>query len=321
MPNRFDAKLADSDRQPLTSLEPVTLQVNVGKLCNQACRHCHVDAGPHQLGSDVNMSEEVADAVVAALRSGVVRVLDLTGGAPEMNPHFRRLVREARDAGVHVMDRCNLSILFEPGQEDLAEFLAENRVEVVASLPFYRRDRTDRQRGTGVFDRSIDAIRRLNGLGYANGSGLPLNLVYNPVGAYLPADQSALEADYRRELRRLFDVTFDHLYCITNMPIARFLDWLRRSGQEDAYMQRLLDAFNPSAVEGVMCRSMVSVGPDGALYDCDFNQMLGMPLHREAPRNIRDFTVEGLTGRTIVTGDHCLGCTAGAGSSCGGTTA
>ena len=322
MVNRFDEKLRAHDLDPLRAVEVTTLQVNVGKLCNQACRHCHVDAGPHQTGADVNMGVEVVEHVVRALREGDIRTVDLTGGAPELNPHFRRLVRKARALGVHVIDRCNLSVLFVPGQEDLAAFLAEQEVEVVASLPFYSKDRTDRQRGSGVFDKSIEALRLLNSLGYGDGrSGLLLNLVYNPVGAYLPADQAQLEADYKRELDRLFGIRFDHLYCITNMPIARFLGWLRRSGNEERYMQTLLDAFNPLAAETVMCRNLISIGPDGTIYDCDFNQMLGLPVTGAAPRNIRGFDIHSLARRQIVTGDHCLGCTAGAGSSCGGAVA
>ena len=322
MINRFNEKLRAHDLDLLRAVEVTTLQVNLGKLCNQACRHCHVDAGPHQTGDDVNMSAAVVEHVVRALREGDIRTVDLTGGAPELNPHFRRLVRKARALGVHVIDRCNLSVLLVPGQEDLAAFLAEQEVEVVASLPFYSKDRTDRQRGSGVFDKSIEALRLLNSLGYGDGrSGLLLNLVYNPVGAYLPADQAQLEADYKRELDRLFGIRFDHLYCITNMPIARFLGWLRRSGNEERYMQTLLDAFNPLAAETVMCRNLISIGPDGTIYDCDFNQMLGLPVTGPAPRNIRGFDIQSLARRQIVTGDHCLGCTAGAGSSCGGAIA
>ncbi len=320
--NSFDKKLRAHDLDPLRAVDVTTLQVNVGKLCNQACRHCHVDAGPHQTGADVNMGVEVVEHVVGALRQGDIRTVDLTGGAPELNPHFRSLVRRARALDVHVIDRCNLSVLFVPGQEDLAAFLAEQEVEVVASLPFYSKDRTDRQRGSGVFDKSIEALRLLNSLGYGDGrSGLLLNLVYNPVGAYLPADQAQLEADYKRELDRLFGIRFDHLYCITNMPIARFLGWLRRSGNEEHYMQTLLDAFNPLAAETVMCRNLISIGPDGTIYDCDFNQMLDLPVAGVAPRNIRGFDIHSLARRQIVTGDHCLGCTAGAGSSCGGAVA
>ena len=318
--NRFDDKLAEHGLQPLRAARVTTLQVNVGKLCNQACRHCHVDAGPHQTGAEVNMDRATIDRVVEVLQGGGFDLLDLTGGAPELNPNFRHLVEQARALGVRVMDRCNLSVLFEPGQEGLAGFLAEHRVEITASLPFYHRDRTDRQRGTGVFDKSIEGLRLLNGLGYGSGDGHVLNLVYNPVGAYLPADQHELEADYRHELDRLFDVRFDHLFCITNMPIARFSRWLRESGNEEGYLQTLLAAFNPSALPGVMCRDLVSIGPDGAIYDCDFNQMVGLRVEPDAPQNLWDFDRDALSRRQVVTGEHCLGCTAGAGSSCGGET-
>ncbi len=318
----FEATLAGHNLGPLVAGGLSTLQVNVGKLCNQACGHCHVDAGPHQTGADVNMGAAIADKVIDVLGLGGFELLDLTGGSPELNPHFRRLVRAARKHDVRVMDRCNLSILFEPGQEDLAQFLADNQVEITASLPFYHKDRTDRQRGAGVFDKSIEALRLLNDLGYGDPDGtLVLNLVYNPVGAYLPGNQAQLEADYKRELKRLFGIRFDQLFCITNMPIARFLDWLRRSGNEERYMQTLLDAFNPTAVPGLMCRDLISIGPDGAIYDCDFNQMLDLRVHHRVPGNIRDFDRQALATRRIFTGQHCLGCTAGAGSSCGGTSA
>ena len=315
----FDSQLAHHGLAPLQAEGITTLQVNVGKLCNQTCKHCHVDAGPHQTAADVNMGAEVADKVIEVLAGGGFELLDLTGGAPELNPHFRKLVREARGLNVRVMDRCNLSVLFEEGQEDLAGFLADSGVEVTASLPFYHAGPTDRQRGSGVFDKSIEALRQLNGLGYGHGT-LGLNLVYNPVGAYLPGNQAELQADYKRELDRLFGIRFDNLFCITNMPIARFLDWLRHSGNEESYRQTLLESFNPAAVPGLMCRSLISIGPDGTIYDCDFNQMLDLPVHQGVPRNLRDFDRAALASRAIVTGRHCLGCTAGSGSSCGGTT-
>lgn len=321
--NAFDEQLTAHGLAPLHAREVTTLQVNLGRLCNQACRHCHVDAGPQRTGPAENMNEATAASVMKVLREGVARgllaTLDLTGGAPELNPSFRRLVREGRALGLRVIDRCNLSVLFEPGQEDLADFLAAHRVEITASLPFYARERTDRQRGAGVFDRSIEALRLLNGLGYGAGdSGLVLNLVYNPAGAYLPGDQTQLEADYRRELDRRFGVRFDRLLCLTNMPIRRFRDWLIRSGNEARYLKTLREAFNPVAAGEVMCRSLISVAPDGSLHDCDFNQMLDLGLEAGAPGHVADFDWDVLARRRIVTGEHCLGCTAGAGSSCGG---
>lgn len=319
MPNPFDNALANQGIPSLTAGTIDTLQVNLGKLCNQACKHCHVDAGPHQTGGDVNMGAETVDVVLRVLEEASVKNLDLTGGAPELNPHFRRLVTEARDLGVHVMDRCNLSVLFEPGQEDLAEFLRDFGVEVVASLPFYKKDRTDRQRGTGVFDKSIAGLQELNRLGYGQTDELQLNLVFNPVGAFLPGAQAGLQTSYKKELREHFGIEFHNLFCITNMPIARFAEWLRRSGNYEGYMETLVQGFNPTAVAGLMCRSLISVGPDGSMYDCDFNQMLGLSVEEGAPRNIRDFDLRELSARRIVTGEHCLGCTAGAGSSCGGT--
>ena len=317
--NDFDRQLASHSLSPLHAARVDTLQVNLGKLCNQACRHCHVDAGPHQTSAEVNMSAATAEHVLRVLREQRVGTLDLTGGAPELNPNFRNLVGEARALGVHVMDRCNLSVLMLPEQADLAEFLAAQQVEVVASLPFYRRDRTDRQRGSGVFDASIEGLQRLNALGYGHQEALRLNLVLNPVGSYLPGDQASLELEYKAELATEFDIHFNQLFCITNMPIARYREWLAANGQLDSYMGRLREAFNPGAVPGLMCRTLISVAPDGSLHDCDFNQMLGLPL--TSPGNIRDFQGDSLAQRAIVTRDHCLGCTAGAGSSCGGATA
>ncbi|MHC5062868.1 MAG: arsenosugar biosynthesis radical SAM (seleno)protein ArsS [Planctomycetota bacterium] len=319
MSNLFKNQLDTHGAADLRARRVTTLQVNMGKLCNQACRHCHVDAGPHQQGSEVNMGAEVASQLLNLLQSGQIQTLDLTGGAPELNPNFRPLVQAARKMGISVIDRCNLSVLLEPGQEDLATFLAEQGVEVSASLPHYSRERTDSQRGAGIHDRSIEALRLLNSLGYGDGrSGRILNLVYNPVGAFLPGDQAQLQADFKRELKSLFQVVFDQLFCITNMPINRYLDWLQASGNYEGYMQSLLAAYNPLAVEGLMCRELISVGPDGRLYDCDFNQMLGMGLDEKAPQYLQDFDLERLTNRRISSGSHCLGCTAGSGSSCRG---
>jgi len=316
----FDRLLQQSDQYPLTATDVTTLQVNVGKRCNQACGHCHVEAGPSRTEE---MTHETAALVIEALRRHPgITTLDITGGAPELNPNFEFLVTEARRLGRHVLDRCNLTILFVPGQERLAQFLADHGVEVVASLPYYLADRTDAQRGQGVFEQSITALRLLNSLGYGQpDTGLTLNLVYNPTGAFLPPAQAAIEAEYKRELEKRHGIVFNHLFTITNMPIARFRHFLERSGNYDKYLSRLAAAFNPDAAPNVMCRSLVSVGYDGLLYDCDFNQMLDLPVSASVPRHIGDFDAFLLARRPIVTGNHCLGCTAGAGSSCGGAVA
>lgn len=316
----FDAKLDAAGLFPLRATEVTTLQVNVGKRCNQACKHCHVDAGPHRTEE---MSRALAETVIDVLqRHSEIATLDITGGAPELNPNFPFLVTAARALGRHVIDRCNLTILRVPGQEGLADFLAKNRVEVIASLPYYLAQRTDAQRGLGVFDESIEGLRLLNALGYGGeNTGLILNLVYNPTGAFLPPDQSAMEAEYKTELAKRYGVVFNHLYTITNLPIARFKHFLERSNNYDNYMDKLAGAFNPVAAQNVMCRSLVSVGYDGRLFDCDFNQMLELPVEGNAPQHISDFDVFLLARRRVVTGAHCLGCTAGAGSSCGGAVA
>jgi len=289
-----------------------TLQVNVGKLCNQACKHCHVEASPTR--SEV-MSPETAAQVLALADRLAVSTVDITGGAPELCPSFRTLVRESRAAGRHVIDRCNLTVLLERDQEDTAEFLATHQVQVIASLPCYLGENVDGQRGGGVFARSIQALRRLNDLGYGAGEGRVLDLVYNPVGPTLPPEQGDLEAEYKRQLYSRYGIVFDSLYTITNMPVGRWTDQLRRFGQYQPYMHVLAEAFNSAAVPGVMCRSLVSVSWDGLLYDCDFNQMLDMCLRdHERPLTV----AEDLLGRRILTADHCYGCTAGAGSSCGG---
>jgi radical SAM/Cys-rich protein len=315
----FDDVLADSGLHPLTSTGIEILQVNVGKLCNQTCNHCHVDAGPDR--TEV-MTRETAELCIRALENAEIPTLDVTGGAPELNPEFRFLVTEARRLGRHVMDRCNLSVLLLNSQKDLGEFLARHKVEVVASLPYFMAANTDAQRGEGVFDKSIEAMRLLNSLGYGQeGSDLQLNLVYNPVGAFLPPPQAAMEADFKRELVSRHSVVFNSLYAITNMPISRFLEFLLRTDNYDRYMQKLIETYNPTAAVGVMCRNTLSVGWDGALYDCDFNQMLDLPVSFGSPVHIRDFVLESLDKRRIVTGQHCYGCTAGSGSSCGGVTA
>jgi radical SAM/Cys-rich protein len=313
---RFRESLAESKLWPLRAAGIHVLQVNVGKLCNQTCRHCHVDAGPDR--REV-MTRETIDACLAALSASHASVLDITGGAPELNPNFRYLVSQAVAFGRTVIDRCNLTVLLVAGQQDLARFLADHRVEIVASLPCYLAENCDKQRGDGVFDKSIEALRRLNALGYGEpDTGLTLTLVYNPVGPSLPPAQATLEAAYRRELVGRYGISFNRLFTITNMPISRFLDDLLASGRYGDYMQKLIDAYNPVAAAGVMCRTTLSVGWDGRLYDCDFNQMLQLGLKRNLPQTIWDFDARSLADREIVTGQHCYGCTAGAGSGCQG---
>ena len=295
-----------------------TLQVNLGYKCNQSCLHCHVNAGPNRTEM---MDGESVDLVLAVLRARRIGTLDLTGGAPELSEHFRRLVGWARAQGVRVIDRCNLTILSEPGQEDLAPFLAAERVEVVASLPCYSVANVDRQRGEGVFDRSIAGLQELNALGYGlDGSGLVLNLVYNPQGASLPPPQEALEADYRRELGEHFGIRFNHLFALTNMPIQRFGSTLVSKGTFQTYLALLKSAYRPENVATVMCRSMLSVDWQGDLYDCDFNQMLGLRarLNGASRPHLRDLLAHDAAGRSIRVADHCFGCTAGQGSSCSG---
>jgi radical SAM/Cys-rich protein len=312
----FDRALAESGLFPLRATGIRVFQINVGKLCNQTCRHCHVDAGPDR--SEI-MTRETAELCMSALSRTEIPVVDITGGAPELNPNFRWLVERSRELGRHVMDRCNLTVLLLPSQAGLAEFLALHEVEIVCSLPYFLGEQTDAQRGAGVFDRSIQALRMLNGLGYGRAdSGLRLDLVYNPVGAFLPPAQHAMEADFKREMGRRYGIEFNSLYTITNMPISRFLEFLLRTGNYERYMDRLVNAYNPAAASGVMCRYTLSVGWDGALYDCDFNQMLDLPV--ACGGHIRDFQAEVLAQRRIVTGEHCYGCAAGSGSSCGGAT-
>ena len=298
-----------------------TLQVNVGYVCNQSCLHCHVNAGPTRTEA---MTREVADQVLAYLEASGATTLDVTGGAPELNPHFRHLVRGARKRGAKVIDRCNLTILFEPGQETLAAFLAENQVEITASLPCYTEELVDRQRGKGVYETSVRAIRLLNELGYARpGTGLVLNLVYNPQGASLPPPQEKLQADYQRILGERFGIAFDHLYTIANMPIQRFGSTLVTKGEFNGYMELLRAAHRDENLDGVMCRSLVSVDYLGYVYDCDFNQMLGLPLLAagKARVHLSDLLERDISDNAIVVRDHCYGCTAGQGSSCGGALA
>ena len=301
-------------RQALT-----TLQMNLGYLCNQSCVHCHVNAGPTRKEL---MNDELIDLAIAVMKARKIEVLDLTGGAPEMNPAFRRLVVAARGIGVRVIDRCNLTILFEPGYEDLAEFLAEQGVDVVASLPCYSAENVDKQRGKGVFELSIDALQRLNSLGYGQpGSPLSLSLVFNPQGPSLPPDQKRLEADYKRELFDKFGIVFNELFTITNMPISRFGGMLLAKGLYQEYMDILRHNYSAANLATVMCRTLISVDYQGFVYDCDFNQMLQLPLivSDRAPRpHLADILRQDLAGNPIATADHCYGCTAGQGSSCGG---
>ncbi|MEQ8766653.1 MAG: arsenosugar biosynthesis radical SAM protein ArsS [Planctomycetota bacterium] len=312
------ASVVAAEAGPLRRSSLDTLQLNVGRVCNQACRHCHVDAGPSRTES---LSAATAEQVLAFLGRSSARTLDITGGAPELNPQFRMLVRRARELGKHVMDRCNLTILQEPGQEDLGEFLAANQVEIVSSLPCYLESNVDKQRGNGVFDRSIQALKKLNAIGYGMpGSELKLHLVYNPVGTNLPPPQRGLADDYERELWDRFGIRFHELFTITNMPINRYAADLKRQGQLESYMQRLFEAFNAEAAAAVMCRTLLSVDYRGFLYDCDFNQMLDLPIVDDGgdPLHISRVTHEDFADRRIRVGDHCYGCTAGSGSSCGG---
>jgi radical SAM/Cys-rich protein len=313
----FARTMGEAGLFPLSATGIGVLQINVGKLCNQTCAHCHVDAGPDR--GEI-MSRETAALCIRALAGTDIPTVDITGGAPELNPSFRWLVEQARGLGRHVMDRCNLTVLMLPREADLAGFLAGHGVEVVASLPHHRAGPADAQRGRGAFEKSMAALRRLNDLGYGHaGSGLVLNLVCNPVGAFLPPRQAAAEAQFRKELAGRHGVVFNRLYTITNMPISRFLEFLLARGNYEGYMQRLVSAFNPAAAAGVMCRHTLSVGWDGRLYDCDFNQMLDLGVGPGAPAHIRDFDAPALGRRRISTGNHCYGCTAGSGSSCGGS--
>jgi radical SAM/Cys-rich protein len=315
----FDETLKRQNLFPLIAAEIEIFQINVGKLCNQTCAHCHVDAGPDR--KEI-MSRETAELCMQTLEQTTIPRVDITGGAPELNPNFRWLVEKSRQLGRIVMDRCNLTVLQVEEQEDLPDFLAQNQVELYCSLPYYQGRETDRQRGHGVFLKSVDALLRLNALGYGKeNSGLILNLIYNPVGAFLPPSQKAIEVDFKRHLLRKHGIVFNNLFCITNMPISRFLEFLIQSGNFESYMERLVQAYNPSAVSGLMCRNTISIGWDGHLYDCDFNQMLDLETGFSAPRHISDFDISRLNRRRIVTGQHCYGCTAGAGSSCGGTLA
>ena len=361
--NPFNQRVVSAAGSVLRKDKIEVLQVNLGKLCNLSCVHCHVEAGPSK--TQENMDAKTADAVLRFLEDSKIKTLDLTGGAPEMNPHFRYLVKEtrslgvhpalsesrgssARKGGVHVIDRCNLTVFFVKGQEDLPEFLRDNQVEIIASLPCYSKENVDKQRGGGTFDESIRALLKLNTLGYGKeGTGLELNLVYNPVGPHLPPPQGQLEKDYKERLSEDFGIVFNQLYTITNMPIKRYARYLAAFGQLEKYEQLLFENFNPTTLDGLMCSNTLSVSWDGKIYDCDFNQMLGMPIRRGQlsaslaqgngersrtmqmrnaclpdrqgkPLTIFDAKLENLNQFSILTADHCFGCTAGCGSSCQG---
>jgi len=305
-------------REPLTSQGITTLQVNVGYRCNLACSHCHVGAGP---GRTETMDSKTIDAVLLALANGPISTIDITGGAPELNPDFRRLVSSARTLGKNIIVRTNLAVLHEPGMLDLPVFYRDQDVELVASLPCYQKENVDAMRGSGTFAKCIASLKELNGLGYGRLDGLPLHLVYNPAGPFLPPSQGALEQDYRRELGDRHGVAFTSLYALANLPVGRFHERLARSGELDRYRDLLACAFNPNTLDSVMCRTLLSVGWDGRLYDCDFNQVLGLTIGTDTPAHINDFDYDELARRAIRVGDHCYGCTAGHGSTCTGSTA
>lgn len=316
--SRFEHKLDSIGLFPLKPTGIEIFQMNVGYMCNMTCKHCHVDAGPDR---EEIMSRDTFEYCLNALKESDIDTVDLTGGAPEMNPHFRWFVEQASELGKHIIVRSNLTILTTNKFSDLPEFFKEHKVEVTCSLPFYSKSRTDRQRGKGTYDKSIVALKRLNEIGYGKeGSGLKLNLVYNPVGAFLPGDQNEIKQEFKKELKRTHDIEFNDLFTITNLPISRFLNFLLMSGNLEDYMEKLVESFNPSAAMGVMCRNTISIGWDGKLYDCDFNQMLEMETHQDSVQHIKDFDLVSLNNREIRVNQHCFGCTAGAGSSCGGAT-
>lgn len=317
----FKKKLKQINAFPLNPLSIEIFQMNLGYLCNQVCKHCHVDAGPDRREI---MTRDTMAKCLDIIKKANIRTVDLTGGAPEMNPHFRWFVEEAGQAGVgEIIVRSNLTIILaNPKYHNLPRFFRENNVRVVSSLPFYQADKTDRQRGSGVFGKSIEALKMLNAEGYGMpDSGLRLDLVYNPSGAFLPGDQASLEADFKQELSKCFNIRFNNLFTITNIPISRFLEFLIRTENYDDYMETLVSAFNPMAVQGVMCRNTLSIDYDGHIYDCDFNQMLGLKTDKKAGQHIDEFDLDRLENREIVISQHCYGCTAGAGSSCQGAVA
>ena len=313
----FQQKLEETGLFPLKPLQLEIFQVNIGKMCNQTCRHCHVDAGPDR---EEIMTKETMQQCIEVLKNNTqLKIVDLTGGAPEMNPNFRWFVEEIKKLERHVIVRCNLTIILANKKyHDLPEYYKQHKIEVVSSLPFYTQDRTDRQRGSGVFEQSIKALQMLNEVGYGKeNTGLILNLVYNPAGAFLPPLQQSLEKEYKQALMQRYGIAFNNLFTITNMPISRYLDYLLTSNNYEAYMEKLVSAYNPMAAANVMCRNTISIGWDGYLYDCDFNQMLELKVNGNS-RHISEFNGEDLNKREIIIGQHCYGCTAGAGSSCGG---
>ncbi len=316
---RFEDKLRENDILDLKPTGVEIFQVNIGKMCNQTCKHCHVDAGPER---QEIMTRETMQMCLDALEKTDISMVDITGGAPEMNPDFRWFVEQVSKMHRHIMVRCNLTIIVaNPKFYDLPEFYKKHQVEVISSLPYFTARRTDAQRGDGVFEKSIKALKMLNAAGYGKADGkLPLNLVYNPTGAFLPSDQKGLEAEFKRRLMDGFGVEFNKLFTITNLPISRFLDYLITTGNYESYMEKLSNAFNPEAARGVMCRNTISVGWDGSLYDCDFNQMLDLKLTHNTPDHIRNFDLDKINQRKIIFNQHCFGCTAGSGSSCGGET-
>ena len=316
----FETRLRDAGWPALTPVPLEIFQINLGKLCNMTCRHCHVDAGPDR--SDAMMTRETVDACLRALDQTAAHTVDITGGAPELHPEFRYLVDEARKRDKHVIDRCNLSVLLLARNAGLAQWLADREVEIVASLPHYRQRNTDAQRGDGAFEKSIAALRLLNSVGYGQGNPRRLlSLMTNPAGAFLAAPQASVEGEWKTALQRDFGITFDRLLALNNMPISRFLEWLIESNNLDSYMSRLIDNFNPGAISGVMCRNTISISWDGRLFDCDFNQMLDLDAVAARSMTIETFDAAAWQQRNVVTNAHCFGCTAGAGSSCGGATA
>lgn len=313
----FEDKLHELGRTGIQPGKITTFQINIGKLCNQSCAHCHVDAGPDRKAE--NMDRDTLEKCLQLIRLHDFEKVDITGGAPEMNPNFRWFIESCSEIGVHIMHRCNLTILrANKKYYDLPEFFAKHKVEIISSLPHFSQSRTDNQRGEGVFEDSIQALKSLNEAGYGiPGSGLLLNLVYNPSGAFLPGSQLSLEAEFKRQLKRKFNIEFNQLFAITNLPVSRFLDYLIESGNYKSYMEKLITAFNPATLDGLMCRNTLSISWDGYIYDCDFNQMLELKSDVSKP-HIDDFDLEELSKRKIVLNQHCYGCTAGAGSSCGG---